>query len=292
MFYEGKAKRLPALTQYVTQVATHPPKPSLLPLWTMLGIGAGVGAFFGLNALLGSTLAAVLVTALVAAPILAIGVGVIHRLVSRPRTEREVRRQQLYEAALIYYNATGRRKLHQELDPVAGQLLDLCAQYHQRVVQALEGPFWASASEGSHWRALAMQCKHAADEAMEEVLLLGAGCFGKPEKTRKDDLQDALHDFLDLDFVDALQGLKGVAMADSSRYAHRSPNLPIVFEPIKQIAERLRALAAEVERLSQEAAREGVARGSLTASASIELVLNEIRTLERAEAELDQGQKA
>jgi hypothetical protein len=292
MFYEGKSKRLPALTAFVQQVATHPPKPSLLPLWITLGVGAAVGLYFGLSAILGSPLIALVATAAVGVPLLAVGVNALHRLVSTPRTEREMRRQQLYETALIYYAATGRKKLHQELDPVAGQLLDLCAQFHQRIQLALEGPFWSSASEGSQWRAVAQQCRHAADEAMEEALLLGAGCFGKPSKTRKEDLQDALQDFLDLDFVDALQNLKGVALADSSRYAHHSPNLPIVFEPMKQIAQRLQSLAVEVERLSQEAAREGVSRSGLTASASIDLVLNEIRTLEQAEAELDQEQNA
>lgn len=291
MFYEGKSKRLPAFSEYVAAAAAHSPKPKTGPLWGILGVVAAAGIFIGLQALTKSTGIAFVLTLLGGIPALTAVFSALDKLITEPRTDADRRRALVHETAQIFHQSSIRKKLHKELDPVAGQLLEACATNHARIVHSLNGPFWADAQTGSHWRAVAEQSLAAANTAMEEAMLLSAACIGKPIKSRQRDLKEAVEDFFELDFEDALKNLRGVAFVDSDSYAFRSPNLPVVFEPVRDIAHRMQALADEVERLSQQAAKDTVS-STYSATASIDLVLKEIQAVETAESELNQQQQS
>ena len=63
--------------------------------------------------------------------------------------------------------------------------------------------------------------------------------------------------------------------------------LPPGFEPARQVAERLKLLASEVERTSEELAKEESLRGEIGSAVALETCLAELKSLRAAEAELE-----
>lgn len=199
---------------------------------------------------------------------------------SQPRQEVEA-----VEAAREFHRLVLKKRLTSWVDPVALELLEAGAFHHRRVADIIER--WPSTA-GGHWNELRDQARHAADDAMHELLRMFVKCIGKPQKQRKDAWGDVLEDFADLDFVDALEGLKRISDGDWRDYAYTSPVTQRLFEPGRQIAEKLKTLADEIERTLSERSADGFI--ATESSSSIDGVLGQISAVRQAEEELREHQ--
>ena len=284
MFFSGKSKPHPHLSEYLDQaVARSPYADQDARLFTRAAIG-GVGAGVVTLAL---ALVNPLVGILAAIPMFG-GVGIWTALGFRrnraSRTAEDERRFQAYGVVQQFHGSLHRRRLHKELDPVAGQLLEACAFYYMKIRTSLDGATWNAA--GSHRQALRSQVLAAADTAMEQALILCSSCFGRPRGKDKDDWRDKIEDFIDLDIVDAIEGLTGYKLGDEKRNVYRSPHLPQIFPYVREIAEKIKLLYEETEQMAQSIGKEHTS--GIEGTSSIDLVLSEMRSVRQAEAELDQ----
>lgn len=297
MFHTLKSKRLPNFGAYISYLITNPPfKPNvagvagscigaslgtLLALWgsvtlyEKLGFSfpMAMGAFFG------------------GCGLLAILCGVANRWILKPKTASERHAKRVTDVAKVYFISIQRRKIHKELDPIAAQLLETSAFYWLKIQQLLSGSFWGSSDLSAHYHAIKEQTIQATDQAMHEALILCVDCLGEPQRKRSAELRDALEDMFSLDIQDALSGLKQVARADSSEYAHRSPQAQVIFEPVREIATRLQELSIEIERISSDVIMQSQDPAQKNATAPIDLVLSELKALQQAEQELEEHQK-
>lgn len=287
MFAQDSERRYPSLSAYVREALAE----ATSGLALVYGVGGilivpslatTIGYLFGL--IFGFHIG--LIVGLALLPILLIVLGVLVRRWTEPRTERQRKRKRVVEALGHYQASIVRRRLHRELDPNVGQLLESCAHFHQLILNCLDGAFWRG--QPGHNKALEEQARRAANEAMGDAVILGAACIGKPGKTKGEDLKTALRDLAELEIQEAMQGFRTIAKSDRSRYSHQSPHLSAVLEPLRQIAGRLEALSGEVQRFAAESAMKTVDPGASTAVSSIDLVLSEMGALRQAQSELEE----
>lgn len=288
MFFSGKSKPYPNLSEFLNQAIVRSPYAEQdARLYTRATVG-GFGV--GVVALALAVLVNPVVGVLAALPMLG-GVGIWTAFgFRRNRLAKSVddeRRFQAFGVVQQFHASLHRRRLHKELDPVAGQLLEACAFYYQKIQASLTGSAWNAA--GTHRNALRTQILAAADAAMEQALILCSSCFGRPRGKDKDDWRDKIEDLIDLDIVDAVEGLTGYKMGDEARNVYRSPHLQQIFPYVREIAEKIKLLATETEEMasSQTAGQPTGIEGT----SSIDLVLSEMRSVQQAEAELDQHRR-
>lgn len=291
---DKRSKRLPNLTKYLRAVVEKR-LTRLVRVSTAIGCG-----LLGLTSPICATLAwlitgnlgIALVMALVAFPISAGLWYWIDKRLRRAKTPEEAKRMESWRTSNSMLNMEKQRRLHKWLDPTASQILEAGSHHYHRAMTGLSGQYWNSERLPAHWRSVRTQALEAADQAMEELVLMCADCMGEPQADRGQHIQDVLSDLADLDFVDVLGGLKDIAQADWTRYAHRSPNMERIFKPARSIAERLMKLADEIDKKSAEMAEEtGPLAVEGEVSESIDVVLSEISALAKAEDELQQRVK-
>ncbi len=205
----------------------------------------------------------------------------------RPSPDEDPKPLLAWQAAKQYRALDAQNRLHKWVDPAAIELLEAAAYHWTRVVSALDSPFWTSKTLPTHWQAVRDHSLAAAEAAMDDLLILAQACIGQPAKDRKSELKGVFEGLIDLDIADALQGLKAIAGSDWQRYAFHSPNSRVVFEAGRQVAERLKLLGDEVERMAQQAAIETTG-AQVGAPQSIDVVLTELKAVQQAEDELRQ----
>jgi hypothetical protein len=258
---------------------------------TCVGCGLGLGAFIACGMFLSTVMSPFLAwaaTSTIGLPILISALMFIDKRLTAPKTAEAKRRAEAVGVMKNFKSAIDRRRLGKELDPVVGQLLEACSIHHQRIKVALENSVWTAEEVGPQRAALRNQIATAADAAMDEAVILSRDCLGKPGK---DNWKDAVEDALDLDLVDVLQSLTGMKFDDKGGRVHRSPHARIVFRPLRDIAEKLKMTAGEVERMTHEFYVRAPATGAIGASASsLDLVLIEMQQMRQAEEELNQQQ--
>ncbi len=223
---------------------------------------------------------------------LIVGLSILARqakTLQTPRTSEEALAVKAFESSEHFRKLDGDKKLHRWLDPVAGQLLEAGSYHWKRVQDALASPFWTSTELPNHWTALRQRSLEAADSAMAELVVLCSGCVGEPGRSRDDDLKDVIEDFADLDITDALQGLSRMFTNGHQDYSFQSPESRIVFEPGRQIAERIKELADQVESATQRVRAETtpIPQGAY-ATESLDLLIGEFKAIQQAEEELRQ----
>lgn len=184
------------------------------------------------------------------------------------------------------------RKLHKWMDPVAIQLLEAGAYHWSRIRQTFDDSRWNVSQLPEHWVGLKQKAHSAANLAMAELVILCAGCTGEPTKTRKDDFQSVFEDLVDLDIEDALRGLAKVTATHPKEYRFQSPQTKEIFEPARQIAERLKQLADEMEQATQIAKTELPQSQLNLGQETIGHLLEEIKAVRQAEQELHQSQRS
>jgi pantoate kinase len=80
-----------------------------------------------------------------------------------------------------------------------------------------------------------------------------------------------------------------LATTDTERYVHRSPNLNAVFTSARDLAERLKLLSEELDRLSGEIVQSGsVTTQHSFSGARIDALINNLQSQRDAMRELDQ----
>lgn len=204
------------------------------------------------------------------------------------RDPREQHRRLVYRTGHELKDLEVQRRLHRWMDPLALQLLEVGAYHWQRIQTTLEGPQWGSKTLPAYWAQLRGQIQTAADEGMGDLLVLARNCVGPPQKDRQSDFQGVVESFVELDFADALDGLKRMAKSDWTAYAHQSPQAEAVAVHGRQIAERLQELADDVEMKASEIAIQSATSGGIQSLDVLEGVLGELRTVRQAESELEQ----
>lgn len=162
-----------------------------------------------------------------------------------------------------------RRKLHKELDPAAGRLLEEASRNFIRVRKALDTPFWAGEDLPAHWKGLRDQALLASSQAMDEVLVIFAGCMRRPAANT------GFFDFIE----DVVDNFKGGSIPESD-------TIPAGYEQAREIAERLKLLAGEAEQATGQVFRDATVADDFIASQSLESCLSELKTIRKAEDEL------
>lgn len=202
-------------------------------------------------------------------------------------TELE-RREKISRAIAQFTNLSRERKLHKSMDPAILQLLEAASFHWTRLKSLLDSPSWTGASVGDHWKTIRAQSWQAANHAMEELVLMSTSCIGEPQGDKQRAVKEIMGDFRDLDFMDALQGLSRIANSDWSDYSYRSPNAPLLFEPGRLLAEKIKTLADEIERTTSSVNPEAQVYSTQNAADSLDGILSEIRAVREAETELQQ----
>ncbi|MBL8040980.1 MAG: hypothetical protein JNM04_06490, partial [Chthonomonas sp.] len=135
---------------------------------------------------------------------------------------------------------------------------------------------------------LRIEVLNAADHAMDELGYLAANCLGDPQKRPSDDIKAIWQDLVDLRLDGAFERATDMFNNSDSKYSHQSPHINAIFHPAKELAEKLRSLNDEVDRLSSEAATNmgPLARSSM-GGARIDALLQNLNSLRVASDELD-----
>jgi len=184
------------------------------------------------------------------------------------------------------------RKLHKWMDPVAIQLLEAGAYHWSRIRMTFSDARWNVNQLPEHWVGLKQKANSSANLAMAELVILCAGCTGEPVKNRKDDFQSVFEDLVDLDIEDAVRGLAKVTATHPKEYRFQSPQTREIFEPAREIAERLKELADEMEQATLIAKTELPQSHLHLGNESIGHLLEEIKAVRQAEQELHQSQRS
>jgi hypothetical protein len=198
----------------------------------------------------------------------------------QPRNDEERRQKQERDALESFRRLAAEKTLHKKLDPEALAILEAAAQHRARVKALAESGAQVGARAG-----LRLQADQAAEAAMRELAVLLSGCIGDQGREPKDDLGDIWDDLTEGDFKEAISGFRDFLASRPEDYAHRSPSLEIVRIPAIEIAERIRSLAAQLERMKADSILD--VEGERPASAAgIDRLLQEMRAVEQAEEEL------
>lgn len=224
------------------------------------------------------------------------GGGLLVRRYVRPLSKPKNRDEEIIVQAIQKTDSLNKliteNKLVRWLDPVAGQLLEAGAFHYARIHSCLDAPMWRSGDLPDHWRNLRSRAKEASERAMSELVILLGGCTGEPSRSKEDDIKDMFSSLAGLNIVDALQGLGQVISTNSDDYVFQSAEAQIAFEPGRQIAERLKTLADEVEEASRQAHADTIEIPDIgTSLDSIDQLLGDFRAVRQAENELDESQR-
>jgi hypothetical protein len=283
------SKRFPNLAEYLRKVVEK-------RLWRKQRLSSAVGcgliglaapaAALGFGLAFGS-LAAGLLAATLAMPVSVYAWYLFDKKLRKPRSPEEERRSEAWKGAQHLLGLEQQRRLHKLMDPSMSQLLEAAAYHYVRIDAAFASDFWNQERLPAHWRSVRSQAVEAADQAMEELLMLALPCMGEPQADRGKAFKEAVEDLFDMDFLLAIGNLKQVAGADWTKYAHKSPNAPLAFTAARPIAEKLKKLADKVEHQANEAVlQSGRFEHVSSAADSIDVVLSEMSAVKEAEEEL------
>jgi hypothetical protein len=266
--FGGKARQFPNLVSYLHHVVRQPAPAVIgrLPLPAAIGLTSVWGLF---------TTGAVLLQQpglAIPAALLTFGIGA---LLSRGnRTEpspKDLRREEAREVGLTMQRCLELRRLHRDLDENSLFLLEECARYWSQVYGVFGSGFWNDPSLPTTYAAARQQALEAADEGMEDVLLLYGPILPSEVGGRQA-----------IDYVE--EALENYVFRGQTPATHP----PAAFHHARQIAEKLRELATEAERIASDLHRERVTAPTAT-SGSLDASLGELRAIRQAEDELRQN---
>jgi hypothetical protein len=261
-------RRMPHFGEYLSASASGAPEGFVSS--ALIGTSVlSLAMFLGLAEIFGPLRAAI-ATLVLGVPVVGIVVVETLRWLDRPRTAEQVRSRRARKLAKELHGLWHRRLLHRALTPAAGALLEGCAEHWSRIQRELQSALWSSAGLPEHWRSVRDRAMRASDAAMADVILLLEPTLVQPQT--KPSLALLIGEFLD-------------------RFSEGGPPgaddlLPTPFEPAREIAERLKLLAAEVEAASKQILRADETGRSFASARSLESCLAELRSIRQAEDEL------
>jgi hypothetical protein len=283
MFFTGRSKQLPNLSDYLDKkIQEQRSRGSRIGIaGGIIGTTAGlIGALFGILAGLGAitfSTTSLVVTIILLNLVCWLAILGYHMYEKKKMAaEKPAERKHQAEAEAIVvqmYQALYRKRLHKELDDSAGALLEDCGRNYMRIQNTLSMPFWMSDELPGHWRAVRDQSLLAAEQAMDEALVMLKGSFhpGRRKGNWEEIVEDVMSEF--------------TQPAKRRPVDHLSPG----FRPAREIAEKLKLLASEVERATGDLAKDEAIAEEFTAGASLEMALSELKTIQVAEDELRQN---
>ena len=280
MFFSGKSKQLPYLSEYLTYaVQQRNQNSSMAGFWGgLLGsMGGFMGAAIGLLAAFGLIRfsAAGLVGAIIAANLIAwllvLAVWLGNRQKAKPKTEEERIQEEAGPVIKAMFGSMQRRRLHREVPTPVADLLEGAARNWSRTTGALSGPFWTNEALPAHWKAIRQQSLTAANTGMAEMLLLLGPCF-KPDPNRSN-------------WHDVVEEVVEEYVTGPSRRRMSVDHLPVGYDQAREIAEKLKLVASEVEKATREAYEDDSAQ-AYKSGTSLDVALSELRTIQAAEEEL------
>lgn len=272
MFPTDKSKQFPFLSTYLNHLGRRRAVTiSVAPLSLWVGlVAAEAGILFVPSALHLSWLANLILTIAATASVCAVGAHVYNKTKHVPTPEEE--------RALLARNV-GKglqemirlRRLHRDLDPASLAVLEECARFWARASQAFESPYWTSEYLPIEYRVVRDQALVAVETSMADVMILYQNHV--PENVSGRAPMDYVEEALET-------------------YVFKKPTTftapPAAFGPAREIAEKLRALAEEAERVSLEVASDPTIFAQAKPGRALDVTLGELRQIREAEAELRQ----
>lgn len=283
MFFSGRSKQLPFLSDYLQEVAKREnvDQRRMGIAGAVIGVtaaimGAGFGILAGTGAISVGVTNILVWLGLNAATL--IGFGAFY-LSERRRRHESLPNKDVYRTAKPFLNELNsslqRRRLHRELSPTAGALLEEAARNWRRVMNALATPFWTDQDLPEHWQNIREHAYQSADRAMLELLLLLKSCF-QPNNAPQG-WQSAV-----IDLVEQFGGTVNITRGDDL--------MPVTFDEATETLTMLSQLADEVEAASKELIATSVgSEDQLRSRLAMSQTLNELRMVREAEQELDRN---
>jgi hypothetical protein len=272
--FSGKSQQLPFLEDYCKHAGKMP---SRVLQNLLIGCAGAVGGAMSLVVALALGLSGEWIAAgavFVGFPLLwgtlAWGIGRLRR----PRTARDQREIEIKEAVVAFKPLLTKRRLAKSVGSATAVLLEEAARYWNRATTALNGAFWTDESLPGHWQTVRTQALEAADDAMGDLILLAEQ--NMQPVSSKSDWQDVVGN--------VVGGLLGV-----EEQASDEP-LPPMFGTARDIAEKLKLLASQVEQATQQVIKEQPENELLRSTASLDACLSELKSIQEAETELQQNQ--
>jgi len=172
------------------------------------------------------------------------------------------------ESVRIAKEMLAAKKLHKQLPTAVAELLELSAGYWLAIQGELHGTYWARALP-QHWIDLRERIVVASDSAMQELLVLLNPNF---EADAKMDFNDVVENVLEAFSIN-------VPVKHDGR-------IPTGFIQARDIAEKLKLAASEVEKASREIARDPAMMSEFRSSDALDNALGDLKTIRGAENEL------
>lgn len=275
----SRGKHLPFLTEYLaTLVVSDRMRPKRLG-WiggavgvlggvagAVIGIVGGSGLIHLSNA--GAIFAAICINLVCWATILAFW------LRDRAKEQAPDFNQMLHRNCVQLAKAMlNSKRLHRELDGAAAELLENSARYWRGIVGVLAGPFWSSPNLPEHWKSVREQIAKAADQAMKEELAILASSFHPG--TAGQGLGTMVEDVIET-YVTGPRMRKGEPF-------------PVGYDQARQIAEKLKLMAKEVEAATAQVSAEPAVASEYHSSQALDMALGDLKVIQEADKELRQG---
>lgn len=203
-------------------------------------------------------------------PILTVTVFKIARWMKQPKTPEEERNEAIRGVVVEMQQLLSRRRLRRSLDPAGAALLEECSRHWGRIHKELSSAYWTAKSLPAHWKSVRERALFASNAAMGDLLLMLRPVLINPQQG-------------------GLDGVLGeIVEAVFDQPPAPSGPLPPVFEPARQIGDKLKLLAAEVEAASKELATNQAVTSEYSSARALEATLGELRQIRQAEDELEE----
>lgn len=280
MFFLGKSKRHPHLSDFLLRRIAQSPSKKWRPSFQLLAPAIGILAtvfmvilLIGLGAITGNAVKAVMLTLGMAMAGYGAYIGYRYLDDIKPKTPEEIFEHEAHKTATHLHNLIEKRRLHRDVNPAVCSLLEEASRHWANAVATLEGPIWRNPSLPLHWQGIRDQSRLALDQAMSELLVMFRHLV--PAEPGKWSVPDVVGEVIDELYP------KG-----NTQVYH---TIPAEFEPARRVAEKVKLLANAVEDASdriQFEESEALAGSSVVA---IDRVLGEMRMIQDAEHELRQN---
>lgn len=187
-------------------------------------------------------------------------------------TPAEILRKEASVVAEQMSEALERGRLHRDLGQPAIAVLEECSRSWISVHSTLDAAFWRSQGLPNHYKSVRTQTLAAADRAMDEAILVFRNLL--PDNPRNPDVKGMVGEVIQ----EAIFGS-----------VKQSKHLPIGFEQVRLIAEKLQDLDQAVASVGKQAQEEFGPLMDVGAAGALDLAIGELKTIQVAETELRQN---
>jgi hypothetical protein len=263
----SRAKFLPNLREYVAQREIS--GPNRFGWGPPLFLIASIGIFAGLCSILPFGWAVVAGLCGVA-PVMLGTFAAIDKKLNSPRNVQEALAFDSKKIIDDLKQKAQDSKLHRFIDPPAAALLEESARNWLRIRDCLNGQAWQTRDLADHWKQVRENALAVSNSAMDDLLLHLKSSIRKQGKAETWESK----------FREFLEDVVGLQSSLDPGF------VPPEFEPARQIGEKLRDLANQVENASKRLVEE--AKTGAGTAQSLDAVLSELKAIEVAETELNQ----